>query len=255
MRPIRINGKAVGVSINSAYKHLNSYTDEQVEQFIERCRDDPRDWHVAFRHKSLNAARQKVHRLKHDLRWSGLPLKYRAIRPPSGILDTTLKDVGGYVVAQYVPLRDRAPMEMRHYVDVGALSPRKLDELLVAIETSGVFQVPPECYSNGIGYDLSGGEVVGVMETVVDEDGDVGEQPMYRPTGEDDIAPITEDPIKDPTYQEDETAFLMSSEVNAERLSDSLAAVRRGEYQERELIEVPDEATDSEEEVNFDDLF
>lgn len=219
MTNIVISNKVIGVTM-SGHQRLNKYTDEQLATFVERCAAEPRHWHVMFRHRGIQGARQKVFRVNHTPRFANLPLDYKAIRTPNGLVDTAAYDVGGYVVARYSKNKKRLQTRVENFLDLSALSEAKLIELLGAIESAGVFKVPESALSTTIGY----------VEPEVTDDEDV--------YGE----------MANPDASEDETAHLLSSPVNAERLEDSMQAVARGEYQERDLIDIDNPE-------GFDDIF
>lgn len=150
MSKIAISNKVVGVT-RSGHQRLNRYTDEELAAFVERCQDQPKLWHVMFRHTSLAGARQKKYTIDHDDRFRGLPLEYRPIETPPGLVDTAAYNVGGYVVAKYAPSRRRPRTKTAYYLDCSDLGDEQMVKLLDAITNGAVFKIPDAAMSIGIG--------------------------------------------------------------------------------------------------------
>lgn len=151
MTNIAISNKVVGVTL-SGHQRLNRYTDEELVNFVERCKEQSGHWHVMFRHTGIAGARQKVFRVQHDPRFKKLPLEYKAIRTPVGLIDTAAHHVGGYVVAKYSKNKAKLETRTEYFLDLSALSEAKTIELLDAITSGTVFRIPPKAYSIGIGH-------------------------------------------------------------------------------------------------------
>lgn len=150
MSKIAISNKVVGVT-RSGHQRLNKYTDEELAAFVERCQDQPALWHVMFRHTSLAGARQKKYTIDHDPRFSVLPLEYRPIEPPPGLVDTAAYNVGGYVVAKYSRVKFRTRTKTEYFLDCADLKDEQMVKLLDAITNGTVFKIPDSAMSIGIG--------------------------------------------------------------------------------------------------------
>jgi len=150
MSKIAISNKVVGVT-RSGHQRLNKYTDEELAAFVERCQDQPALWHVMFRHTSLAGARQKKYTIDHDTRFSVLPLEYRPIEPPPGLVDTAAFNVGGYVVAKYSRVKFRTRTKTEYFLDCSDLGDVQMVKLLDAITNGTVFKIPDSAMSIGIG--------------------------------------------------------------------------------------------------------
>lgn len=241
MTNIAISSKVVGVTL-SGHQRLNRYTDEELAAFVERCQEQPRHWHVMFRHAGIQGARQKVFRVNHDPRFSKLPLDYRAIRTPQGLIDTAAHHVGGYVVARYSKNKAKLGTRTEYFVDCSALTEPQMITLLDAITNGTVFKVPQNALTIGIGHieeeELDDADVYGETS---DPDSVSDETPALELPEEDENVPPATGSDAHLEGEDDATEQLLSSPKNAARLDESMDAIRRGDYTERELIDTEGE--------------